>query len=123
MNGGLVGQTWIYTSHSSCWTRQPKGTRRRQRGLAALEGIALLDLTDDVTELAGQLVGRGGLPVESRVDAFHVSIATVHGMDYLLSWNCKHIANAGLRGKIETICRSAGFEPPVICTPLELIKG
>jgi hypothetical protein len=47
----------------------------------------------------------------------------VHGMDYLLSWNCKHIANAGLRGNIEALCRSAGFEPPVICTPLELIKG
>lgn len=98
----------------------PEAAARR---LAALEGIDLLDLTDDVTELAGQLVGHGGLPLEARVDAFHVSIATVHGMDYLLSWNCKHIANAGFRGKIEAICRSAGFEPPVICTPLELIKG
>jgi hypothetical protein len=98
----------------------PEAAARR---LAALEDIALLDLTDDVTELAGQIVGRGGLPVEAQVDAFHVSIATVHGMDYLLSWNCRHIANASLRGKIEAICRSAGYEPPVICTPLELMKG
>jgi len=42
-------------------------------------------------------------------------------MDYLLSWNCKHIANAMLRSKIESICRAAGFEPPVICTPIELV--
>jgi len=42
--------------------------------------------------------------------------------DYLLSWNCKHIANAALRSRIEAICRLAGFEPPVICTPLELVE-
>jgi hypothetical protein len=73
--------------------------------------------------LVGRHEAEGGLPVEAQVDAFHVSIATVHGMDYLLSWNCRHIANASLRGKIEAICRSAGYEPPVICTPLELMKG
>lgn len=43
-------------------------------------------------------------------------------MDYLLTWNCTHIANAALRGKIEAICRATGFEPPVICTPVELVK-
>ncbi len=52
----------------------------------------------------------------------HVSMAAVHGMDYLLTWNCRHIANAALRGKIEELCREAGFEPPAICTPLELPK-
>jgi hypothetical protein len=56
------------------------------------------------------------------VDAFHVAVATVHGMDYLLSWNCKHIANATLRSRIEAICRAAGYEPPVICMPLELVE-
>jgi len=61
-------------------------------------------------------------PWLARVDALHVAVSTIHGMDYLLSWNCTHIANATLRGKIEAICRSAGFEPPVICTPLELVK-
>ncbi len=53
-------------------------------------------------------------------DAVHVSIATVHGMDFLLTWNCTHIANAVMRPKIEKVCRSAGFEPPTICTPEEL---
>ena len=43
-------------------------------------------------------------------------------MDYLLTWNCKHLANAVLRGKIEDVCREQGFEPPVICTPQELME-
>jgi hypothetical protein len=90
--------------------------------LATLEEIALLEVTEDATALAGELLSGGGLPQQARVDAFHVAVATVHGMDYLLSWNCKHIANATLRGRIESICRFAGFEPPVICTPLELVE-
>ena len=51
-----------------------------------------------------------------------IAVASVHGMDYLVSWNCTHIANATMRGRIEAICRGAGFEPPVICTPIELVK-
>jgi hypothetical protein len=88
--------------------------------MAIIEALPFLELTDDATQLAGRLLAGGGLPSIARVDAFHVAIATVHGMDYLLSWNCKHIANATLRSRIEAICRAAGFEPPVICTPLEL---
>ena len=72
--------------------------------------------------LAKELVEKTPLPNTARVDALHIATATVHGMDYLLSWNCKHIANATLRGRMESICRFAGFEPPVICTPLELVE-
>jgi len=90
--------------------------------LATLEQIAILDVTDDATVLAEELIAGGGLPQQARVDAFHVAVATVHGMDYLLSWNCKHIANATLRSRIEAICRAAGYEPPVICMPLELVE-
>jgi len=60
------------------------------------------------------------LPEKAAIDALHISIATVGGMDYLLTWNCKHIANASLRPKIERISRAAGYEPPIICTPQEL---
>ena len=56
------------------------------------------------------------------MDALHVAIATAHGMDYLLTWNCTPIANAALRSRIESICRAQGFEPPIICTPLELME-
>ncbi len=57
-----------------------------------------------------------------KIDALHIAVAAVHGMDYLVTWNCTHIANATMRGRIEAICRGAGFEPPIICTPLELVK-
>ena len=92
------------------------------RRLVALEGLPLLEVTDDVFGLASRLIADGGLPVKARVDAFHVAVATVHGVDYLLSWNCTHIANASLRTKIESICRASGFRPPVICTPIELTE-
>jgi len=51
----------------------------------------------------------------------HVALATVHGMEYLLTWNCRHIANARVRLRIESACRAKGFDPPVICTPEELM--
>lgn len=92
------------------------------RRLEALDRIPLLDVTDEVAVLANRLVNDGGLPKRAQIDAFHVSIATVHGVDYLLTWNCKHIANASLRGKIESISRAAGYQPTTICTPFELPK-
>jgi hypothetical protein len=90
--------------------------------LTALAETAVLEVREDAIALAETLITGGGLPAHARVDALHVAMATVHGMDYLLTWNCRHIANAALRGKIEALCREAGFEPPTICTPLELPK-
>ena len=58
-----------------------------------------------------------------RPDAFHIGIAAAHQIEYLLTWNCKHIANATMRSTIEAICRSAGLTPPIICTPEELPSG
>jgi hypothetical protein len=52
----------------------------------------------------------------------HIAIASVHGIDYLLTWNCTRIANAAMRSQIESVCRSAGFEPPALCTPEELME-
>jgi predicted nucleic acid-binding protein len=92
------------------------------RRLDVLRDLPLLDVTEDAILLAGDLVAGGGLPSKARIDALHVALAAVHGMDFLLTWNCKHIANAATRNTIEDLCRTAGFEPPVICTPLELSK-
>jgi predicted nucleic acid-binding protein len=88
--------------------------------LAVLQEAVLLETTEDTILLAEKLVAGGGLPPKARVDALHIAVAVVHGMDYLVTWNCRHIANASLRGRIEDLCRAAGFEPPIICTPLEL---
>ncbi len=90
--------------------------------LKVLREIELLDVTEDAIQLGQRLVAGGGLPPKARVDALHVAMAAVHGMSYLLTWNCKHIANAAMRIRIEQLCRDAGFEPPVICTPLELAE-
>lgn len=87
-----------------------------------LRETLLLELTPKAGRLAREILDQGGMPAKAYVDAVHVALAAVHGLDYLLTWNCAHIANATMRGKIEAICRAVGFEPPVICTPLELVK-
>ena len=58
---------------------------------------------------------------KAAIDAAHVAIATVHGVNFLLTWNCAHVANAVMRERIEAVCRQAGFRPPLICTPEELM--
>lgn len=72
--------------------------------------------------LANTLLRTGTLPAKARLDAVHVAIATVNGMDYLLTWNLRHLANAAIRRKIEEACRKAGMNPPIICTPEELME-
>ena len=62
------------------------------------------------------------IPAKAEVDAVHIAAAVVNGMDYLLTWNCTHIANAAIRGKIEHTCRDMGLQPPIICTPEELME-
>ncbi|MBK9240554.1 MAG: type II toxin-antitoxin system VapC family toxin [Acidobacteria bacterium] len=93
-----------------------------ERRLAVLRELPFLDLTNETTTLAAELLRLGGVPQAAKIDALHIAVAAAHGMDYLVSWNCTHIANATMRGRIETICRAAGFIPPLICTPLELAK-
>ena len=88
--------------------------------LHALRDIPLLQLTEEGKQLAERLISKGAIPKKVVEDALHIAIATSNGMDYLLTWNFKHIANAVMRGKIETICREEGYEPPSICTPQEL---
>lgn len=93
-----------------------------QRRLETIRRIPVLDVTNKARDLAKQLIIGIPLPVRAEIDALHIAIATVHGMDYLLTWNCKHIANATLRQRIETVCRSAGYEAPIICMPFELME-
>lgn len=90
--------------------------------LALIVGIPELNVTDEVGELARMLIEQIPIPKKAQLDAFHIAIAAVHGIDYLLTWNCTHINNAELRPRIEAICRCQGFEPPIICTPQELLK-
>ena len=88
----------------------------------ALEDINVLELSPEARVLADELIRQDAIPDKAVLDAFHIGIAVVNGMDYLLTWNCSHIANASMRHKIESICRLIGYEPPVICTPEELME-
>ncbi len=89
--------------------------------LEVVKDIELLDSFDEVDELADALIAGKAIPASEPRDAFHIAIAAVNGVNYLLTWNYKHIANATLRARIEQVCRDAGFEPPIICTPNELM--
>lgn len=88
--------------------------------LAAVHGLPSLVATPEAQALAKALLKAAAMPAKAAIDAAHVGIATVHGMNFLLTWNCAHIANAAMRETIEEVCRRAGFKPPVICTPEEL---
>lgn len=86
-----------------------------------VKDLDLIEIFDSVDVLANALIVGNAIPVSEPRDAFHIAIAAVNGVNFLLTWNFKHIANASLRGRIEQICRDAGFEPPIICTPEELM--
>ena len=87
---------------------------------AAIAGLPLLDQTDAVARLAEELARAVPIPPRAAADAVHIATAAVHGMQYLLTWNCTHIANVVLRPRIEAACRVIGCEAPLICTPPEL---
>ncbi len=91
--------------------------------LKALESAALIDITEDAEYLARRLLDQGAVPQQAAADAAHIAIAVTSGVDYLVTWNFRHIANAAMRSQIEQVCREAGYEPPVICTPNELMES
>ena len=97
----------------------PEAAARR---LEALRDIPNLQFGGEVPALSRNLTRGGTLPAKACLDAAHVAVAAVNGIDYLLTWNLRHLANAALRGKIEQTCRKAGFVPPIICTPEELME-
>jgi predicted nucleic acid-binding protein len=96
----------------------PFAARSRLTLVASLPQLA----TPRQAELLAPLLLRGaGLASNAATDALHIALAAVHGMQYLLTWNCKHIANAFIRRAVERQCTAAGYDPPVICTPQELM--
>lgn len=93
------------------------------RRLKILRDFPLLELNLSVLNLAEHFLERSNLPSKADIDAVHIAVATVHGMDYLLTWNCKHIANAQIQGKLAEISLDFGYELPILCTPYELLGG
>ena len=89
--------------------------------LEALADFPLLDATEEAAELALKLLAPNLLPPRAAKDADHIALAAVHKMHFLLTWNCTHINNAAIVPALARICRAAGYEPPLICTPEELM--
>jgi hypothetical protein len=91
--------------------------------MALLEDIPVLGLNAETDALASRLLRASAVPAKARLDAIHIAVAAVNHMNYLLTWNLTHIANAAIRGKIEQACRDAGLRAPIICTPEELMEA
>jgi hypothetical protein len=98
-------------------------TEAAARRMAFLAKIPVLTVSDEVVHFAERLVEAGVVPAKVRSDAIHIAGAAVNRIAYLVTWNCAHIANAAVRGKIEEACRAAGVRAPIICTPEELMEG
>jgi predicted nucleic acid-binding protein len=96
-------------------------TKIAVRCLEILNGILSVALNQSVRDLSAQFLARSNLPPKASDDAVHIAAATVHGLDYLLARNCKHIANAQIQRKLAEISLNFGYQLPIICTPYELL--
>ena len=92
-----------------------------QERLEKLESMTELVTTREATELSTELVLAGALPAKATADALHIAVAAVNRVRYLLTWNCRHMANATMRPLIESVCAAKGFPAPIICTPDQLL--
>jgi len=100
-----------------------EGNPRTARGrLDLLRGIVVLRTTEKAKELARALITEGALPQKAQADALHIAIATVHRVNYLLTWNCRHIDNPATKPLVREVCASQGYVCPEICTPFEIME-
>ena len=92
-----------------------------QERLDLLNDMTLLPIAPEALPLAEALVQAGALPAQAAHDALHIAVSAVNRIPYLLTWNCRHLANATMRPIIEAVCAAKGFKAPIICTPEELL--
>jgi hypothetical protein len=94
-----------------------------QERLLVLRPMLLLETTEEAVELAKALLQAGALPAKAADDALHIAVAANKAVPFLLTWNCRHLANAAMRPVIEAVCKAKGFNAPIICTPEELLEA
>ena len=105
---------------------QEAGRGDAAAALARLEAISdypVLLVNKVARDLADHILRRAVLPSKASADALHIALAAVNGMNFLITWNCTHIANGFILQSVNLLCREAGFEPPIVCTPEELMEG
>jgi len=98
----------------------PDAAKRRR---SAIHSLPLLPLTEEAIVLAERLVASGLVAEKAATDALHLAVAATHRMDFLLTWNCRHLANARMLTEIGRFLRTIGYELPFVCTPEELMGG
>jgi len=92
-----------------------------QRRMEAIESLPVLEVTAEAEDLTRAIVMAGAMPKQAVRDAAHIAVAAVNSMDYLLTWNCRHLANAQVIRLVLAICGERGYAMPMICTPEELM--
>ena len=126
----ITGEWWdeargayeLFTSELVILEASAGNAEAAARRLEALQGIAEVPIDQEVQGLAEQLVANGGVPPGAEADALHIAVAAVHRMDCLLTWNFWHIDNAATKPVIRSICATAGYTCPEICSPMELLQ-
>jgi hypothetical protein len=101
-----------------CGAGDPDAAKKR---LTVLNDVPLILITEQALDIANSLVAKGIIPAKAAEDALHIAIATVNGVDYLLTWNCRHIANPEIQRGIAAHLEDIGLSLPFICTPEELL--
>ena len=91
---------------------------RRMEQVANFEA---LEVTSEAEQLTEALIEAGAIPKKAVGDAAHIAVAAVNDINYLLTWNCRHLANAQIIRRVSVVCNNRGFNMPVICTPEELM--
>jgi len=89
--------------------------------MAMIGTFPVLEITEEAESLAAAIIASGAIPPQAVRDAAHIALATVNDMDYLLTWNCRHLANGQIIRRVAVVCNQKGYNMPVICTPEELM--
>lgn len=97
-----------------------EASRKRTEAIA---GVSVLEIDEETILLTEKLMKSGVIPEKAAADAGHIAVAARHGVDYLLTWNCRHIANAEIIRRLAAVVEGAGYDLPIICTPAELFGG
>ena len=111
----------LYVSELVIQEAQAGDPQLAKRRLDLIAGLPVLTVSSEILELAEDLIAGGSVPRKALRDATHIATATVFSCEYLLTWNCRHIANAELQRMIRRLVDRHGYEAPILCTPQELM--
>ena len=98
-------------------------TEAADRRRNSVTGFGILEITTEVRDLAEHYFEAIDLPERARADAYHLALAVLHGMDYLVTWNCTHIAGGRVKWIVQNMNAKRGIGSPIICTPEELMEA